>query len=207
MKADNIKQILVSDLLGYTVFHPSGCCKSVTAETKALIRRLNSQVGNCTEMETTARVLILMLEVVNRIPSVKIKMQPSEQGHSTFTNFYLHVQTDDRVPLLIIEVKNAATAAKISDTDATAQILREVHILLTEVRQVTDIAFILTNSKTWGIGEATREGSKIRVTSNFTHAIPSPITFQEKACAVAGLLDHIEEVITKGLSIAFIPTD
>ena len=144
----------------FTVFRPSGCCKSVTAETKALIRHLNSQVQNRTEMETMARVLILMLEVVNRIPSVKIKMQPSEQGHSTFTNFYLHVQTDDRVPLLIIEVKNAATAAEISDTDATAQILREVHILLTEVRQVTDISFILTNSKTWRIGRSHQRGKQ-----------------------------------------------
>ena len=160
MKVENIKQVLVSDLLGFTVFRLSGCCKSVTAETKALIRRLNSQVQNCTEMETTARVLILMLEVVNRIPRVMIKMQPSVQGHSTFTDFYLHVQTDDRVPLLIIEVKNAATATEISATDATAQILQEVHILLTETRQVTDIAFILTNSKTWGIGEATKQEAK-----------------------------------------------
>ena len=86
------------------------------------------------------------------------------------------------MPLLIVEVKNAATATEISETDATAQLLREVHILLTEARQVTDMAFILTNSKTWRIGRATREGSKIRLTSNFTHILPSPITFQEEEC-------------------------
>ena len=56
----------------------------VTAEAKALIRRLNNQVQNRTEMETMARVLILVLEVVNRIPRVKVKMQPSVEGHTGF---------------------------------------------------------------------------------------------------------------------------
>ena len=129
-----------------------------------------------------ARALILMLEVVNQIQSVRIKMQPSEQGHSTFTDFYLHVYTKDRVPLLITKVKNAGITANISDTDATAQILQKVHILLTEARQATNTIFILTNSMTWGIGKAIREGNKIRVISNTSHHIPSPITFQEKDC-------------------------
>ena len=56
----------------------------------------------------------------------------------------------------------------------------------------------------WGSHQT---GSKIRLTSNSTHTIPSPTTFQEKNCVVAGLLDHIEEVIMKGLSSASTLTD
>ena len=101
MKVENIKQLLVSDLLGFAVFRLSGCCKSVTAETKALIRCLNSQVQDRTKMETTAWVLILMLEVVNRIPRVMMKMQPSVQGHSTsswpFQDYCLALQVDSRL--------------------------------------------------------------------------------------------------------------
>ena len=56
------------------------------------------------------------------------------------------------------------------------------------------LPFILTNSATWGIGEAERViGGKIRITSNIRHDVSIPIDPTESA--VLCLVDHLEKLI------------
>ncbi len=65
---------------------------------------LHQQVSNHYEMETTARVLIVVLEVIKNFPSVRVKLQPEVAQHPVFTDFYFVVQIQEK-PHLIIEVK------------------------------------------------------------------------------------------------------
>ena len=152
--------------------------------------------GRRSEMEATARVLIVVLEAVNGFPRVQVRLQPEIAQHSTCTDFYFVVQDQDEKPILIMKVKRYDISTLIrQQQDATAQVLREVHIVLTEDKSVSELPFILTNSHLWGFGVATREGSKIRVT-----AISDLVVDLDRVETAGTLVDKIRSLIQKGLS-------
>ena len=127
---------------------------------------------NSTEMEASARVLIIVLEILDMFPTVKLRLQPKRVGHPSFTAFLL--VKDDEKPLLIIEVKNVSlTALVLEETETTAQVLRELHILLVEEKGSDKIPFILSNSVVWSFGTATKRGFLIEI-SDSTHITISP---------------------------------
>jgi len=152
--------------------------------------------GRRYEMEATARVLIVVLEAVSELPGVQVRLQPEiAQLHSTCTDFYFVVQDQDEKPVLIMKVKRYDISTFIrQQQDATAQVLREVHIVLTEDKSVSELPFILTNSHLWGFGVATREGSKIRVT-----AISDLLVDLDRVETAGTLVDKIRSLIQKGL--------
>lgn len=71
-----------------------------------------------------------------------MQLQPSMSNHPTFTDFQFVISTPKKV-LGFIEVKKGSVATLLEiETNATAQALREAHILLND----SPIPFILTNS-------------------------------------------------------------
>ena len=170
--------------------------KEMSAEIKGVLAIMHNHVDEITEMEATVRVLMLVLEVINRFSrrELSLQLQPTIKGHKTFTDILVLI-VESQTPLLLIEVKNFGMSASLSNQQKpTAQVLREAHIVLNEY-PVEKIPFILTNSKEWGIGEAEKVCSKfIRVTSNIVHRITWPIQDTSNP-SVCGLLHHLETLL------------
>lgn len=169
--------------------------KIIPEGTIELIKTYERCARKHTKMETTTLVILLVLEVLKRTKDVELQLQPSIEDHQTLTDFVFVVKRDS-TPLLIIEVKNAATDCLLKPSeDATAQVLREAHILLTQDSSHQKINFVLTNSMSWGFGEAVKvSGNMIRVTSIAHHLLPVPINFENEA--VYNLLNYLEKLLT-----------
>ena len=85
---------------------------------------------NTTEMEVNARILPLVLDTVSWCDNVIINLQLSVDGHQVFTDFCF-VTRDEKSPLSLIEAKKGANVSDLCiETASTAQVLREVHILM-----------------------------------------------------------------------------
>ena len=54
---------------------------------KTYMKWADKLLTNTTEMETNARVLLLVLDAVSQCNDVMINLQPSVDGHPVFTNF------------------------------------------------------------------------------------------------------------------------
>ena len=123
------------------------------------------------EMEATIRVLSIICEVVEELPDIQIKLQPSLQNHSTYTDFLIYLESSGS-PLLIIEVKKQADVALFGENVNTAQVLREAHLVLQDEKcKVQKLSFILTNAEIWSLGIAEKAGNKIKVTKCYNHLI------------------------------------
>ena len=159
---------------------------------------LETHVRATSEMETTVRVIILVLEVIKRIKEktdkkLQLQLQPtSVGGHPVFTDLFLIVE-DLEEPLLI-EVKNGGTVTNIKKDDKpTAQVLQKALIVLNDYK-LKKIPFVLTNATIWGIGEGEKPNSKfIRVTSNTVHHLVYPVSDSQDR--VLKLLDHLEALM------------
>ena len=125
-------------------------------------------LSNSTEMEASARVLLLVLNVVHHCDNVTVNLQPSVHNHPVFTDFCFVTESDGS-PRLLIEVKRINLYTDTSNkTPMTVQVLGEVHILLTRNAHFSQcMPFVLTNSKVWSFGMAEKVGDKIRVTNHF----------------------------------------
>ena len=205
MKPKHIHKFVVGSLPREQTYQVSQNGRSISQETQKALRLLSCHVRPVTEMETMVRVLFLVLEVIDRVKDVnlelelELQLQPSIADHPVFTDFYMILkENSSTVPLLIIEVKNSDTSTNLDmNRSSTAQVLREVHILLNHLR-LPKLPFILTNSLTWGIGEAERLPSgQIRVTSNTLHHLLHPISHEDSN--VLRLLDHLEELVRNGI--------
>ena len=161
----------------------------ISKEMQEVFKLVHKHVRAYSEMETTVQVLFVVLEVFKRLNNEAVQLQPSVAGHPVFTDLFIIVKCSS-VPLLLIEVKNSGTATIIQqDNKETAQVLREAQIVLNE-HKLQEIPFILTNSTTWGIGEAKKLNPKfIKLTSNTTHLLHWPCN--------ANLLPHLQELITQ----------
>ncbi len=71
------------------------------------------------------------------------EVQPSVEGHSTFTDFYFVITRDgEEVPLAFIEVTNTSIAVDLgSQLKPVAQAIREAHILCETISNQQDILF------------------------------------------------------------------
>ena len=141
--------------------------------TKESLVRVHKYVEARSEMEATIRIFTVVLEVIDRIAKktqreLRIQLQPSLP---IFTDILIKI-TDSEVPLLIIEAKKTSIATNLSPfQDATAQVIREAHIVLQKF-PIKEIPFILTNSNSWGVGIAEKgEGQFIRMKLNTTQGV------------------------------------
>ena len=140
-------------------------------EIASAIENMNKHYVNESEMDATARVLVVLTEILRDMPpSVKVKLQPSVANHSVFTEFLIIANEVTQRPLFLIEVKNSSLTTELTGSSpSVAQVLREVHLLMTEVHlDLKVLPFLLTNSLNWSFGLATKVGTKISVTSTFT---------------------------------------
>ena len=112
-------------------------------------------------MDATLRVALCVLEAMWEMKKVKIKLQPSVQGHSVFTDF-LFVLNDDKISAFV-EVKKPEIATSLGlSSAATAQAIREAHILAVE-QDVNPVPIVLTNSLLWSFGWARRAAAQVEI--------------------------------------------
>ena len=138
-------------------------------EIKAMKKRFDfsdTTIEKYSEADASARVLVLLLEVVQNIQEVKvsIKCQPTLSGHSTFSDYLINVIHPNK--LMIIEVKKFSVTCNLSlPSNEVAQVLREVQILMGNHKHRSSVTFVLTNSMDWSFGVAERSGEKVKVVS------------------------------------------
>lgn len=74
-------------------------------------------------MEASARVLILILEVLQHFPTIRVTLQPKAADHPDF--LFLVLNECDETPILIIEVEKRAVNTMLAPQDeVTAQVIR-----------------------------------------------------------------------------------
>lgn len=98
------------------------------------------------EMEVVVRVFSVLLCVISEQSDIKVEMQPSFRDHSAYTDFLVKVNGGDG-SLQFIEVKRPSIGVDLTtQTDETAQALREAHIMLCHSEATCrSIQFLLTN--------------------------------------------------------------
>ena len=134
----------------------ASCQKNATAV--AMLKQVCKLVYNHSEMDATARVLMLVMEAAWDMDNVTIKLQPSFEGHSTFTDFLIHINQ-----FSFIEVKRVEITTDLEmPTKQTAQALREAHIILLE-KNAEHVTFALTNFRSWSFGRAKKVGVQIQM--------------------------------------------
>ena len=78
---------------------------TVSERTKTNLQIL-SHVYNTTEMEASARVLIIILEVLQHYPALRVALQPKTADHPCLTDFLFLLVNEsecDETPVLVIE--------------------------------------------------------------------------------------------------------
>ena len=134
MKWEDVRRILDGDIPEGRFTAPNGASLSVEPALEADLSFFDERVSNVTEMEATARLLSFLKDAVLKSgdPQIRLHLQPSVDGHLVFTDFAFVTQAGEHVSL--IEVKKASHFPSLTiESSQTAQVLREVHILLTVV--------------------------------------------------------------------------
>ena len=156
---------------------------------KSVLKEADVFYTNRSEMDACVRVLFILQEVLKKLPeerrNLKIMCQPAWGNKDVcFTDFLIVVcDSNEETPKLLIEVKKLATYVGLDiESDDTAQVLREVHII-TETISKHPFPFVITNSDIWSFGLAERVGNKISVVSSVRLDL-----FSESSC---GLLFQI----------------
>ena len=129
------------------------------------LRFCSQHVAHLTEMEATIRVFSLMKAAVDGT-DVMIKLQPSVPN---FTDLSI-VTIDSGTYLSLIEVKKPDISTTLKHTGlVTAQVLREVHVVLSADPNLRTLPFVLTNSQVLSFGLAERKpGNMFIVSKQFT---------------------------------------
>ena len=119
-------------------------------------------------MEANARVLLLVLDAMSQCDDVMINLQPSVDGHPVFTDFCFMTRHGKRF-LSLIEAKSVQIYTDLrTETQSTAQVLREAHILMCKDQCLAHLHIVLINSLVWSFGLVERAPhQKIMVTKHF----------------------------------------
>ena len=129
----------------------------------AAIKQVCKLVSNHSEMDATARVLMLVMEAAWDMDNIAIQLQPSFVAHSTFTDFLIHINQFSFIELKRVEI----TTDLEMPTKQTAQALREAHIILLE-KNAEHVTFALTNFRSWSFGRAKKVGVQIQMDKTCT---------------------------------------
>lgn len=140
------------------------CTEAELKSFKILFNDADKAVGKHSEADASCRVFVVLLCLFQSSQTpLSIACQPTLRTHPD----YLITVNNGNKKYVIIEVKKFDTTCDITlPYDATAQILREAHIMLTNRDvDISELVFILTNSIDWSFGTAKKVGDKIRVES------------------------------------------
>ena len=142
---------------------------------ESLIDILARKFRRLSEMEVVVRFFLMVLIAVSDESDIRVELQPTVKDHATFTDFIIWIRK--RVGhVRFIEVKRTAISVDLTtETDSTAQTLREAHVLLCNHAEVKSLPFVLTNGVSWSFGIAAKHSaSKIMLKS--VHNVPCSIT-------------------------------
>ena len=118
--------------------------------------------SNRSEMEANLRVAMVVMGAVccANPPEIVIELQPSLPDHTAVTDFLIvSCERNENTPLAFIEVKKPEITTSLTmRSDASAQALREAHILLQNCKSEKQLPFLLTNSILWSFGLAKKRG-------------------------------------------------
>jgi hypothetical protein len=158
--ASDIGSILAGKIPSPTMLYHVPLYK-ISDSTKAHLQVLSDRFGHTTESEVLIRVVAYVAEVVQSL-DVTVNLDASIQFHPRFTDLF--VIWCNNQPVTLVEVKRTKFNTVLrEESDETAQVLREVQIVLLSYPKVTALPFVLTNSLTWSFGYAMRKGSRIVV--------------------------------------------
>ena len=124
---------------------------------------LNHFVANRSEADACQRVVAVLYFIFEQVRDRDILMecQPTISHHTSFTDFLISGSKS-----VLIEVKKSTIKTSLMlQSDESAQMLREAHVMITN-NKIKELLFILTNSRDWSIGIAQEaSGNKIKVTT------------------------------------------
>ena len=141
----------------------------VVERLKTAYKKADEIFDNRSEMDACVRILQILFAVYEAIPEdkrrrVRIQCQPTVKEHVTFTD-YLIVIKDNEEPKLFIEAKEARIFTDLRlESEETAQVIREVHIIAGS----EPLPFVLTNAQQWSFGLGIKSGTKVSITSTKT---------------------------------------
>ena len=121
---------------------------------------------NTSEMDACVRISLALFAVFRAIPEdrrkkLKIKCQPTVKDHTACTD-YLIVIDENEMAKLLIEVRKARINTDLHlESEETAQVIREVHIIADR----DPLPLILTNSRQWSFGLGKKVGNKVSIAS------------------------------------------
>ena len=149
-------------------------CVRVSPVLTESLRVLNAHFSHRTELEVMQRVIAFVMDAASSTDDLKIQLQPSLPYHPTVTDVLITSHNAGAIPLAFIEVKKTNLSTHLClQTDATAQALREAHILMQGLSLEAKLPFILTNSLEWSFGLAQKCGLHyIRILECFDIHIP-----------------------------------
>lgn len=142
---------------------------------ESIIRILAMKVRRLSEMEVVVRVFWMVLIAVSDKSDIRVELQPTVKDHATITDFLIWI-TNRVGEVRFIEVNRTDISVDLtSETDSTAQTLREAHVLLCSHADVIALPFVLTNGLSWSFGLAAKHSaSKIMLKS--VHNVHCAIT-------------------------------
>ena len=162
MAWSDVKRILVGSIpQSDSTVNIASCQQNATAV--AMLKQVCKLVSNHSEMDATARVLMLVMEAAWDMDNVAIQLQPSFVAHSMFTDFLIHINQFSFIELKRVEI----TTDLEMPTKQTAQALREAHIILLE-KNAEHVTFALTNFRLWSFGRAKKVGVQIQMDKTCT---------------------------------------
>lgn len=131
---------------------------------KSIIEIMASKFRRLSEMEVVVRVFLMVMIAASDCSDIWVELQPSVKGHSAFTDLLIYIKCGEE--RRFIEVKRTAIHADLStQTDETAQVLREAQILLCTEKVKSPMQFLLTNGASWSFGSAAKySDTKIKLT-------------------------------------------
>lgn len=112
------------------------------------------------------RVFLMVLIAVADDDDIRVELEPTFKDHATFTDFIIWI-TNRVGRVRFIEVKRTNINVDLTtETESTAQTLREAQILLCSNTVESPLPFVLTNGTVWSFGLATKHSpSKIMLES------------------------------------------
>lgn len=123
---------------------------------ESIIDILASKFRRLAEMEVLVRVFLMVMIAVSDKSDIRVELQPTLKDNATFTDFIIWA-TKKTGHVRFIEVKRADINVDLTiESDATAQTLREAHILFSRKDVIEPLAFALTNGSGWSFGIAER---------------------------------------------------
>lgn len=131
---------------------------------QSIIEIMASKFRRVSEMEVVVRVFLMVMIAVSEDSDIRVELQPSMTSHSTFTDFLICIRSGDKKRF--IEVKRTDINVDLtSETNETAQALREAQILLCTEKVKSPMPFLLTNGTSWSFGSAAKySDTKIELT-------------------------------------------